>query len=319
VSAESSSKKAVVATLLGNAAVAALKFAVGALAGSSAMVSEAIHSSVDTGNQGLFLVGMSRSRKPADSLHPFGYGKELYFWSLIVAVSIFGLGGGLSIYDGIVHLSETTPPELRWTLLVLAGSAVFEGAAFAVSYREFRRSGSHGDQSAWRILREGKDPSLYTAVAENALDLAGLAVAAIAILLANLLDAAWIDGAGSIVIGVMLAAGALLLAYEARDLIVGEGVSPEVSHELSELAATDPAVRRARPPLTMYLGPENVMVAFELEFEPGTKSGEIADAVQRIEAAVRDRYPRVGEVLIEASAPEAARAADPDAGGDPGA
>ncbi len=298
---EGSSTRAVVASLLGNAAVAVLKFVVGFLSGSSAMVSEAIHSSVDTGNQALFLVGLSRGRRPPDAAHPFGHGKEVYFWGLIVAVSIFGVGGGLSIYGGIVHLGDAHPPALRWNLLVLACATVFEGIAFGVAYREFKLGAHTRGQSAWRMFREGKDPSLYTAVVENSLDLAGLAVAALAILLANLLEAPLLDAVGSIIIGAMLASAALLLMWEARGLIVGEGVSLEVAQALRQIALEDPCVQRSQLPLTMYLGPDQILVAFELEFRPGTTADKIADSVGRIEEAVKSRYPRVHEVLIEAA------------------
>ncbi len=301
MSAGGSSDKAVIAAMLGNASVAALKFVVGFLAGSSAMISEAIHSTVDTGNQMMLFAGLKLSRRPADSEHPFGHGKELYFWGLIVAVSIFGIGGGISIYEGILHLGDTEVPSGLWNYLVLAGAAVFEGSSLFVAFREFRRSSEPG-RSVLEAIHEGKDPSLYTTVVEDSLALVGLAVAGGAIFLSRRLEAPWIDAAGSIVIGALLAGAALLLVREARGLIIGEAVGSSMAQKLVEIAEEDEAVRRADPPLSMFLGPDHIMVAFRIEFRSGASGEEVTRAIVRIERDVRASYPRIKQVLVEAAA-----------------
>ena len=208
--------------LAANVAIAITKFGVAGISGSSAMLSEAIHSTVDTLN-GVLLLGLRLSERPATEEHPFGHGKELYFWSLIVAVLIFGLGGGISFYEGVVHIRHPAPiADPRWNYLVLAIAFCFEGASLLVALRQFRRENRSGP--FWRSLHLSKDPSTYTVLAEDSAALAGLVIAAAGVYFSHRFNAPVIDGAASIVIGLLLAAVAVLLVREARGLLIGEGV-----------------------------------------------------------------------------------------------
>ena len=298
--AQRESTTAVVAALVGNLASAVLKFGAAAVTGSSAMVSEAIHSTVDTGNQVVLLVGLRRSGRPADRHHPFGYGKELYFWSLIVAVAFFGIGGGLSIYEGINHLQHPTPLESPvWNYVVLAGAALFEGISFVIGYRQFSKV--KGDTGAWRAIRIGKDPSLFTVVVEDTMALIGLAVAFVAILLGHALDNVYFDGVGSLLIGLLLASAAPILIRESKGLLVGEAADDEVVAAIETLARDDPCIVDIGAPLTMQLGPERVLLNLEMEFVPGLTARQVRDAIDRFERRVHDRYPEVVDIFIEAA------------------
>ncbi|MGI9175019.1 MAG: cation diffusion facilitator family transporter, partial [Rhodothermales bacterium] len=215
-----SSKKAIYAAIVGNFAIAITKFIAAGISGSSAMLTEGIHSLVDTGNGGLLLFGLHRSRRPADEQHPFGYGKEVYFWTLMVAVLIFGLGGGISIYEGIQHMLHPEPigdPTLSYIVLALA--IVFEGIVWFIAWREFNRL--RGDVSSWRFIRATKDPTLFAVLFEDTAALLGLVVALVGIFLSRQLEMPILDGAASVVIGVILCVTATLLLKESKGLLVG--------------------------------------------------------------------------------------------------
>jgi cation diffusion facilitator family transporter len=292
------SKFAVWGAIAANVAIAAIKFAVAGVTGSSAMLSEGIHSLVDTGNGALLLVGMKRSQRSATRQHPFGHGKELYFWSLIVAVLIFGLGGGFSFYEGVMHVRE--PIELRnpmWNYIVLGCAAVFEGTSFYISLRQF--NSQRGDTPFWQALRASKDPANYTVLAEDFAALVGLAIAALGIFLSHFLDSPWVDGAASILIGLLLAGVAVLLIRESRGLLVGEGVKPETAEEIRRLARDEPEVRHAGPVLSMYIGAEEILVTFEVTFDGDTPARRVADAIRNIESRIRERFPKVQRIYIE--------------------
>ena len=298
--AQRESTTAVVAALAGNLAIAVLKFGAAAVTGSSAMVSEAIHSSVDTGNQAVLLLGIHRSNRPADRHHPFGYGKELYFWSLIVAVAFFGIGGGLSIYEGINHLQHPAPLEDPfWNYLVLAAAAVFEGISWVIGYGQFSKV--KGKTGAWEAIRIGKDPSLITVVVEDTMALIGLAVAFLAIYLGHHFDNVYIDGVGSLIIGLLLASAALILIRESKGLLVGEAADDATVAAIDTIAREDPCIRDLGPPLTMQLGPDRVLLNLEIEFAPGLSAAEVRDAIDRFEQRVRDAHPEVVDIFIEAA------------------
>jgi cation diffusion facilitator family transporter len=302
------SKKAVLAAIAGNAAIATIKFAAAATTGSSAMLAEGIHTLVDTGNGGLLLLGLRRSQRAPDASHPFGHGKELYFWSLIVALIIFGIGGGMSIYEGIIHLRHPSPlHDPAWNYLVLAGAAVFESSSWAIAYRQFRKV--HPRASVWHVIREGKDPSIFTVIIEDTLALLGLAIAFLAVFFGHRLDNPYLDGVGSMVIGVLLASAAFLLAAESRGLLLGEGVSPAMARQIRDIVRADPAVAEPGPALTMYLGPEEVLLNLEVAFEPGLTSNESRAAVDRIEEQLRGRFPEITRVFIEVGSLRTAEAA----------
>jgi len=292
------SRVAVYGAIAANVAIAVTKFAVAGVTGSSAMLSEAIHSLVDTGNGGLLLVGLKLSQRPATPEHPFGHGKELYFWSLIVGVLIFGLGGGVSLYEGISHLRSPVPMgDPFWNYVVLASAAVFEGISFSLGWRAFSRQ--RGEKPLWQALQTSKDPTAYTVLAEDSAALAGLAIAAAGIYLSHRLQMPALDGAASIVIGLLLAGVAMLLIHQSRGLLVGEGVQPETAAAIRRIVRDEPATRDTGPVLSMYIGPEEVLVTTSAVFEDGTPAEEVAAAIDRIEHRIREQFPKVGRIYIE--------------------
>jgi cation diffusion facilitator family transporter len=292
------SKIAIYGAIAANVAIAVTKFVVAGITGSSAMLSEGIHSAVDAGNGGLLLVGLHMAKKPATPEHPFGRGKELYFWSLIVAVLIFGLGGGMSIYEGVVHMREPEPlTDPFWIYVVLAMAAVFEGASFLIALRQFRRLSA--GRPFWSSLHGSKDPSLYTVLAEDGAALAGLAVAAAGVWASHSLDMPVLDGAASVVIGCILAGVAVLLIRESRGLLVGEGVRPETAAAIRAIAQQQPQVKKAGLPLTMYIGADDVLLALDVVFADGVGADDAAATVEQIERSIRERFPKVTRIYIE--------------------
>jgi cation diffusion facilitator family transporter len=298
------SPRAVYGAIAANIAIATTKFIVAGITGSSAMLSEGVHSAVDTGNGLLLLVGLRRSRRPPSPRHPFGHGKELYFWSLIVAVLIFGLGGGVSLYEGILHLREPAPvTSAFWSYVVLGAAFVFEGASFVIAWRQFRRE--HRDEPLWQALRGSKDPTTYTVLAEDAAALLGLVIAAAGVYASQALDMPALDGAASVLIGLLLAAVAVLLIRESRGLLVGEGVRPGTAQAVLALARAHDAVLEASPPLSMYIGADEVLLTMDLTIRPGTPAEEIARVVRRIEGDIASRYPVIRRIYLETRVPEA--------------
>ena len=292
------SKLVVYGAIAANLGIAVTKFLAAASTGSSAMLSEGIHSTVDAGNGMLLLVGIDRSQRAATAEHPFGHGKELYFWSLIVAVLIFGVGGGVSAYQGILHIIDPAPMgDPTWNYVVLAAAAVFEGASFAIALREFVKT--KREPSLWDSFRASKDPTTFTVLAEDAAALVGLLVAALGVWLSDTFDSPAFDGAASIAIGLLLAGVAVLLIRESRSLLVGEGIRPSTAAAICELAAKHPRVRSVTRPLSMYLGPDEVLVVLDVEFEPDAGAEDIANAVRRIEADIRERFPVIKRIYIE--------------------
>ena len=296
------SKKAVIAAIIGNAAIAAIKFMAAALTGSSAMISEGIHSLVDTGNGVLLFHGLRRGARPADINHPFGHGMEVYFWSLIVAVSIFGIGGGMSIYEGIVHIRDPSPlenPTINYVVLGLA--MVFELLSFSVAWRVFGKA--RGSRRVLTAIHHGKDPSLFTVLFEDTAALLGLVVAFFGVFLSHQFEEPVIDGVASVAIGVILVCTASWLAYESRSLMVGEAADPALVAAIREIALADPAVVGLGAVLTLHLGPENVLLNIEVRFAPGITVEEIQAAVHRIEEHITGPFPEVDRIFIEVEAP----------------
>lgn len=295
-----------------NLGIAGTKFVAAGASGSSAMLSEAIHSLVDTGNELLLLLGLKRSERPPDEQFPFGYGKELYFWSLIVALLLFSAGGGMAFYEGITHL--THPEPLRdpfWAYVVIGAAAAFEGASFIIAMREFRRR--PGPKRFVAKFQGSKDPSVFTVVIEDLAALLGLFVAFLGVFLGHLWHNPYVDGAASLVIGLILAAAAVALAHESRSLLVGESASATIVADICKLAERDPTVQRAHTPLTMHLGPQDILVNLEIDFRDGVSAGEQIGAVSRIEEAIRTRHPAVKRIFIEARRSEEGRHAAGDA------
>jgi cation diffusion facilitator family transporter len=295
------STTAVIAAIAGNLAIAACKFVAAGISGSAAMLSEAIHSLVDTGNDGLMLYGIKRSGKPPDADHPFGYGHELYFWTLVVGMLIFAVGGGMSILTGILHIVNRVSSEA--SLLgygVLAVAAVFEGMSWYFGLRAFRKE--QGDRGVVETIQVSKDPTTFSVLLEDSAALLGLAFAFAGIFVGQRFGVAWADGASSIAIGVLLCAIALVMVYESKSLLVGEGVGRTTAQTLRALIASDPAVESIGRLATMYLGPDEVMLALEIRFRSDRSLGETRAAISRMTNAIRARYPRIRHVFIDASA-----------------
>ncbi|HOV67146.1 MAG TPA: cation diffusion facilitator family transporter [Methanoregulaceae archaeon] len=296
------SRVAVVAAIIGSLLIAVIKFVVAVTTGSSAMISEGIHSLVDTGNGGLVLLGMRRAREPPDEGHPFGHGKSLYFWTHIVAVSIFGIGGGMSVYEGISHIRHVAPagqmgdPFVAY--LVLGVAFLVEAGSFSVAIRQFLAA--KGDLGAWEYIRRSKDPSLYTVVLEDSAALLGLVFAFLGIFLGHLLNNPYLDGIASIAIGLLLMGVAGILSSRAGGLLLGEGVNPDELAEIRRRVEADPAVDRAGDILTMYMGPHDLLVNMGVCFVPGTTAEGMHVAIRRIEADLRSAFPETNRVYIEA-------------------
>ncbi|MDP9902018.1 cation diffusion facilitator family transporter [Variovorax ginsengisoli] len=293
------SRIAIYGAIGANVAIAITKFVVAGVTGSSAMLSEGIHSAVDTFNGILLLVGLRLSKRPATPEHPFGHGKELYFWSLIVAVLIFGLGGGISFYEGVMHIRHPEPmTDPTWNYIVLGAAFVFEGVSFVIALREFLRA-SRG-QPFWQALHRSKDPTTYTVLAEDSAALVGLGVAGLGIYLSHRLNMPELDGVASVVIGLLLAGVAVLLVRESRGLLIGEGIRPETARDIREIAKAQPGVRDASHVLSMYMGAQEVLVTLDLDFNAGTGTDQAAAIIATIQREVRARYPVIRRIFIEA-------------------
>jgi cation diffusion facilitator family transporter len=286
---------AVVANLI----IAVAKFVAALFTGSSAMLSEGIHSVADTGNQLLLLLGVRRARVPPDELHPFGHGKEIYFWSLIVAIILFGVGGGMSLYEGIIHLQHPTPiTNPLWNYAVLAIGVVVEGAAWLIALREILKVQAEG-QSLWQAVRNSKDPAVFTVLGEDSAALVGLVVAFLGVFLAHRLNMPALDGVASIIIGAILIVVASFLAYESRDLIIGESADPALVEGVRNVLQSEEAVHAVERLLTMHLAPRNVLVATEVRFDPELAVPDVEAAMERVEQRIHEKYPAVGQIFIE--------------------
>ncbi len=301
-----SSKKTIFAAIGANLAIAITKFIAAAISGSAAMLSEGIHSLVDTTNELLLLLGIRMSQKPADDSHPFGYGQELYFWTLIVAIFIFAIGGGMSIYEGISHVLHPSPLEdPMWNYIVLVLGIVFEGFSWSVAFKELLPS--KGQKTFWQAIRDSKDPTIFTVLFEDSAAILGLLVALIGIFLSQLFQNPYLDGIASIVIGIILAIVAMLLAYESKGLLVGESANRQIVNNIRAIAKTDPAVQAVMRLLTMQLGPHEVLLNLEIQFCKHLSSEELALAVERLEGKIKRQHPDVKHIFIEAKSLAASR------------
>ncbi len=296
--AAASSKKVIYAALVGNSLIAITKFAASVHTGSSAMLSEAIHSLVDTGNQLLLLYGLRRAGKPADRTHPFGYGRELYFWAFVVALLIFSVGAGVSIYEGVHkvrHPEVVTSPHINY--IVLSASILFEAFALGVAIREFNKI--RGDTPIWTAVRESKDPAIFTVVFEDAAAMAGLLIALFGLLAAQYFGLPWLDGAASIGIGIVLALVAVLLCYETKALIIGEAADAKTIEAIHRIASASDAVMTVNELRTMHMGPHDILLALSLDVHDNLESGYVEDAVYDIEKAIRAELPDVKRLYVE--------------------
>lgn len=297
---KSASKLPIYIAIAANLAIAIAKFVAAGFSGSSAMISEGIHSLVDTGNGGLLLFGIHRSKKPADDNHPFGHGKEIYFWSLIVAILIFSIGGGMSIYKGISHIAHPVPvTDPFWSYMVLGFAFLFEGTALFFALKNFKKE--KGNNSYWKAIKLSKDPGSFAVILEDAGALLGLLVAFAGLFLGHYFNDPRYDAYASILIGLLLAMIAVLLAKESKGLLIGEGADLEMSNSILSIVNADESVANAKKPLTMYFGPFNVFLAIDIRFERNQSSHEIEKAVCRLEKDIRHSHPVIKRIFIETS------------------
>jgi len=293
-----SSKLPIYSALIANIAIAVTKFVAAAATGSSAMISEGIHSVVDTANELLLLLGISKSKKPADKDRPFGYGRELYFWSFVVSILIFGFGGGLALYEGITHLQHPNAIENpKWNYIVLSASFVFNLISFLITLREFNKN--KGDDSFWSAVRKSKDPTNFVILFEDAGDVLGVLVALAGVYLGNKYHNPYYDGIASIIIGIILAIISYVLIKESRGLLMGESVQEATAKSIKEITERDEAVEKIFYPLSVYLAPKEIVLVLETVFKEELTTKQINEAIERIQTKIQKQYPNIKQIFIE--------------------
>ncbi|WP_133574940.1 cation diffusion facilitator family transporter [Pedobacter metabolipauper] len=298
---KSASQKSIYSALIANLLIAITKFVAGGLSSSAAMISEGIHSLVDTVNQLLLLFGLKQSRKPADALRPFGYGKELYFWSFIVSILIFGLGGGLSIYQGVTHIIH--PDELRdptWNYVVLGISVIFEGTSLYIAFKEFNES--RGDDKFWAAIIKSKNPASFLVLFEDGGAVLGLFIVAICLFIGHQFNLPFLDGLASLLVGLLLVVISIILARESRSLLMGEGIALPTQQKIIRLAEKDPTVIHARHILSTYQSPEEVVLMLIVSFKADLNTDDINDAIIRIRGDIKKAFPFVSFIIIQPEA-----------------
>lgn len=297
----SESTFSIYAAIISNLAIAATKFVAAAFTGSAAMLSEAVHSVVDTGNGALILLGVRKSRKPPDLDHPFGHGHELYFWTLVVGVLIFAVGGGISTYEGILHIIHPVMPEnLVWSYAVLGLAVVFEGTSWLFGWKAF--SAERGRRGVFQAIHETKDPTSFTVLLEDSAALLGLVFAFLGIFLGTQFGLPYLDGAASVIIGLLLCGVAVLMVYESKGLLIGESLEREALESIRKLVEADPAVERLSHIHSMYLGANEVLLTIELRFDSNISALEVRKAVGRIREAIHSQHPDVTRIFFGADA-----------------
>jgi cation diffusion facilitator family transporter len=303
--ASSESTKVVNAALLGNLLVALTKVAAAVVTGSSAMTSEAVHSAVDTGNELLLLYGLRQAARPPDADHPFGHGREIYFWSFIVALLFFALGAVVSVYEGIHHLQS--PADIRRpgvNYVVLALALVFEGASWRVAFKQFRAT--KGDVGYLEAVRRSKDPTTFTVLAEDTGAVIGILIAFGGTLSAQLLGKPALDGAASIGIGILLGLIAIVLARETKGLLIGEPAGSELVASICTMARAEPGIRVSNGLFTVHMGPHQVVAALSVDFKDSLSALEVERIIAALEDRVRKAHPEVVSLLIKPQKPERA-------------
>jgi cation diffusion facilitator family transporter len=297
----SASQKSVYVAIAGNLLIAVSKFVGAAKTGSSAMISEGIHSLVDTLDGVLLLIGERRSRQPASDLHPFGYGLELYFWTLIVAILIFALGGGMSIYEGISHLlrpHQIENPE--WNYFILAFAAAAEGTSFVVALKTFLKLRRY--PGIWQSIRNGKDPTLFTVLFEDSAALVGLLFAFLAVYFGYKLQNPYLDGMASIAIGLTLSIVSFLLARESKDLLTGESVRPGLKEQVQKTVMDHPWVTSMPQTMTMHFGPLSILLILKISFQKNLSVHDVVTATAEIKRTLKEKFPALKFVFIELQA-----------------
>ncbi|MCV2443066.1 cation diffusion facilitator family transporter [Acinetobacter bereziniae] len=293
-----SNKIVVYAALLGNLAIALVKFIAAYITNSSAMLSEAVHSVVDTLNEILLLYGLKKSQQPANYQHPFGYGRELYFWAFIVALLVFALGAMVSIYQGIQHIRHPEVIESPLVNYVVLGFAMLcEGTSWFIALKSFKKM--KGKMGYFESFRRSKDPTTFTVLFEDSAALIGLIIAFVGIFCAQQFNLPILDGVASILIGIVLAISALLLARETKGLLMGETADPKLRHNVLQVAQEDPAVYSANGVLTEQMGAHQVIASLSLEFKDGLTSDEIEACVNRIEVKIKSIHPEIVALFVK--------------------
>ena len=295
-------KRVILAALAANLLIAAVKFFAAWSTGSSAILSEGIHSLVDSGNQILMLHGQRRAALPPDEEFPFGHGKEIYFWSFVVSILVFSVGAGLSLFEGISHLVHATPiKNVIVSYLIIGAAMVFEGVSWIISVREFAKEKAP-QHKFLEAIRKGKDPTLFLVVLEDSAALLGLLVALAGVALASLTGIPHFDGGASVVIGLILGGTAVIIAVETKGLLVGEAALQEVVQTIREVVAAGEHVEHVNEVLTLHMGPEYIVATISLDFVDDVPAGEIERTVLVLESEIRRRVPEVKKVFIEAEA-----------------
>lgn len=299
----SSNKKVIYAALIGNGLIAITKFIASAITGSSAMMSEGIHSAVDTGNQLLLLLGLKRAQKPADKDYPFGHGKEIYFWSFVVAIMIFAVGAGISIYEGIHSLMDPHPIENPMVNYIVLGLAmIFEGFAWYFAWKEF--NAARGERGYYEAVRKEKNPTTFVVLFEDTAAMLGLIVAFVGIALGQYTGLLIFDGIASIVIGAILGITAAWLAYETKGLLIGESADPRIIEGISQIASKHSAIRAVNEVLTMHMGPNFILLNISVDFEDDLETAHIEDNISALTKQIKNEYPLVKRVFVEAEEPK---------------
>jgi cation diffusion facilitator family transporter len=297
VSSPTASTRTLVVALLANLGIAVSKFVAAAITGSSAMLTEGVHSVVDSTNQLLLMWGRRAAKRAPDALHPFGYGRELYFWSFVVAVLVFALGAGVSIYEGIIHIANPEPaisPLVAYVVLLVA--FLLEGWSTLEAFREF--NSSRGRLGWIQAISRSKDPPAFIVLLENGAAMAGIVAAAIGLFMAQLTGNPFYDGAASVVIGLILAVTAFVLAYESKGLLIGEAADPELVRSLYEFACGKPGVVGVGDVLTVHSSPDQITVMMNVDFRDDMPVGEVERVVRAVEDEARQRWPQVRRLFV---------------------
>lgn len=292
------SRRAIVAAFASNILILFIKVIAALVTNSSAMLSEVIHSLVDSGNEIMLLFGLKRSKKHADNHHPFGYGLELYFWTLVVAVSIFGIGGGMAFYEGVTRIFDPAPVQnVVWSYIIIVFSLMFEFASLVVGVKQFRRA--RAKKATLRFIHETKDPSLFTVLFEDVTDILGLVLALTGIMLDQVLNLRVFDGLASVLIGLTLMGAAFVSARESKDLLIGEGVESETLKKIEDIVQSVDGVEDVGAIRTLYFGPNNLLVNIDVNFHDDMTAEQVDIVASQIEAAIKNRYPQAKQIYIE--------------------
>jgi cation diffusion facilitator family transporter len=293
------SYKSIYSALLANLFIAITKFVAGGISNSSAMISEAIHSLVDTINEILLLFGIKQSKKPPDDKRPFGYGRELFFWSFIVSILIFGLGGGISIYQGVIHILHPEPlGDPTWNYVVLVASLFFEGISFLIAAREFNKV--REDLSWWQAIKESKDPSLFVVLFEDGAAVLGLFLVLICVFLGHTFHNIYLDGVGSLLVGLILVCTSAVLARESQSLLMGEGIKKTTRLRIRSIIESHSGANLEKL-YSIYLGPEEVLVILSVKFNISENAEQLAESIDDIRGKIMNEYKVIRHVIIEPS------------------